>query len=193
MSSAEGLPSGVKKTLITIITVLVFASLYQVQINEKTSKGISIEPKNTIGYYYSVTKVTDGDTIQVDMDGTIEKVRLIGINTPETVDPRNPVQCFGKESSDRMKDLVEGKIVRLEFDESQDVRDTYGRLLAYVYLEGGEMVNRKMIAEGYAYEYTYLNPYKYHTEFRQLQNIARLSSRGLWSADTCNGEKNFSQ
>lgn len=193
MSSSEGLPKGVKKTLVAIITILVFASLYQVQDYQKESKGFSSEPKNTIGYYYDVTKVTDGDTIQVDMDGTLEKVRLIGINTPETVDPRTPVQCFGKEASNRMKDLVEGKIVRLEFDESQDMRDAYGRLLAYVYLEGGEMVNRKMIAEGYAYEYTYLKPYKYHTEFRQLQNIARLSSRGLWSSDTCNGEKSFSQ
>jgi micrococcal nuclease len=133
--------------------------------------------------------VTDGDTIHIDMEGNDETVRLIGINTPETVDPRRPVECFGKEASARLKELANGKIVRLEYDESQALRDTYGRLLAYVYLEDGQMLNRKMVAEGYAYEYTYMTPYKYQSEFRELQNIARTSNRGLWSVSTCNGSK----
>ena len=144
---------------------------------------------NTIGTFYQVTKVTDGDTLHISMDGTDEKVRLIGINTPETVDPRTTVQCFGKEASDRMKELAEGKLVRLEYDTSQGLRDTYGRLLAYVYLEDGQMLNRKMVAEGYAYEYTYMTPYTYQSEFKELQNIARTSGRGLWSGDTCNGKR----
>lgn len=140
--------------------------------------------------YYPVTKVTDGDTIQVSINGTVEKIRLIGINTPETVDPRKTVQCFGKEASDRMKDLAEGKQVRLEYDDSQGYRDTYGRVLAYVYLEDKQMLNRKMIAEGYAYEYTYMTPYKYQTEFREVQNLAKISARGLWAEDSCNGITN---
>jgi micrococcal nuclease len=144
---------------------------------------------NTVGTYYKVTKVTDGDTLHIEMSGVDEKIRLIGINTPETVDPRTPVQCFGKEASNRMKDLAEGKSVRLEYDDSQSLRDTYGRLLAYVYLEDGQMLNRIMVAEGYAYEYTYLTPYKYQKEFRQLQTLARTSSRGLWAANTCAGSK----
>jgi micrococcal nuclease len=142
-----------------------------------------------IGPYYKVTRVVDGDTLVVDMNGVQEKVRLIGINTPETVDPRKTVECFGKEASSRMKSLAEGKLVRLEGDDTQDARDVYGRLLEYVYLEDGEMLNRKMVAEGYAYEYTYMTPYRYQQDFRDVQNIARISARGLWAPDTCNGNK----
>jgi micrococcal nuclease len=125
------------------------------------------------------------------MDGRDEKVRLIGINTPETVDPRRPVECFGKEASNYMKEIAQGKIVRLEYDESQSSRDTYGRILAYVYLEDGEMINRKMVAEGYAYEYTYMTPYRYQKDFRNLQRLAQTSKRGLWADTTCAGSKQF--
>lgn len=145
---------------------------------------------STIGTYYKVTKVSDGDTLHVDIDGVDERVRLIGINTPETVDPRTEVQCFGKEASKRMEELAEGELVSLEYDDSQSMRDTYGRLLAYVYLEDGQMLNRKMVAEGYAYEYTYLKPYAYQVEFRELQNLARTSGRGLWNQNSCNGKNN---
>jgi micrococcal nuclease len=148
--------------------------------------------RNSIGTYYEVTKVTDGDTIEVHIDGVDEKVRLIGIDTPETVDPRRQVQCFGKEATNRMKELVGDRLVELEYDESQGERDSYGRLLAYVYLEDGQMVNRKMVAEGYAYEYSYLTPYKYRDEFRELQALARTSGRGLWNPDTCSGNRFFS-
>ena len=109
--------------------------------------------------------------------------------TPETVDPRRQVECYGKEASQRMKEIANGKLVRLEYDESQSTRDAYGRLLAYIYLEDGQMLNRKMIAEGYAYEYTYLTPYRYQKEFRQLQTLAQGAKRGLWADDTCNGSK----
>ncbi len=174
------------KAISALIFIIFLAFLYQEKvINLSSLPGIT----NQVGTYYQVTKVTDGDTIHVDMNGTNETIRLIGINTPETVDPRTPVQCFGKEASARMKELVAGKIVRLEYDDTQSLRDVYNRLLAYVYLEDGEMINRKMVAEGYAYEYTYMTPYKYQKEFRDLQNLARTSGRGLWSKDTCNGSK----
>jgi micrococcal nuclease len=185
-------PKGALKFAITGILIILSAYLYQefdlTFLNTPQKGGIS----NTVGTYYKVTSVIDGDTIHIDLDGTDEKVRFIGINTPETVDPRTQVQCFGKEASDRLKELASGEIVRLEYDDSQGLRDTYGRLLAYVYLEDGQMLNRKMIADGYAYEYTYLTPYKYQSEFRDLQNIARISGRGLWNADTCEGKKLFS-
>ena len=171
------------------LAIVLFALVYQffgwTFLNTPEKGGVI----NSIGTYYKVTKVTDGDTLHIDMDGTDEEVRLIGINTPETVDPRTSVQCFGEEASVEMKRLAEGKNVRLEYDDSQQLRDAYGRLLAYVYLEDGEMLNRKMIANGYAYEYTYMTPYKYQSEFRQLQNLAKVSERGLWSPDTCNGKK----
>lgn len=189
MSAASKTPPLANKLGLSGILIVIFALVYQGMgwtfLNTPEKGGVV----NTIGTYYKVTKVVDGDTFHVDIDGTDEKVRLIGINTPETVDPRTQVQCFGKEASDEMKDLAQGKLVKLEYDDSQNLRDTYGRLLAYAYLEDGQMLNRKMIAEGYAYEYTYMTPYKYQSEFRDLQNLARSSGRGLWGAETCNGKK----
>ncbi len=175
------------------MAIIAAALLFEGQSKGVIDIGLATTTPNTIGVYYNVTKITDGDTIHIDMDGTDETVRFIGINTPETVDPRRSVQCFGKEASDRMKEIAKGKIVRLEYDDSQSLRDTYGRLLAYVYLEDGQMINRKMVAEGYAYEYTYLMPYRYQGEFRDLQRLAQSAKRGLWAPDTCNGSKNFSQ
>lgn len=152
--------------------------------------------------FYKVTRVVDGDTIEIaynnnikNIDGEIQsdienkKVRLIGINTPETVDPRRPVQCFGKEASAYMKSLVEGEIIQLEYDNTQGKTDKYGRILAYIYMEDGQMVNKKMIADGYAYEYTYNTPYKYRDSFKAAQTLAEKGGRGLWSADTCGGQK----
>lgn len=171
--------------IVIAVLSLVYQGLDLTFLNTPEKGGVV----NTIGTFYEVTKVTDGDTLHVDVDGVDEKIRLIGIDTPETVDPRAPVQCFGKEASNRMKDLVQGKLVRLEYDDSQGMRDAYDRLLAYVYLEDGQMINRKMVAEGYAYEYTYMKPYKYQREFRELQTLARTSGRGLWGTETCNGAK----
>lgn len=189
MAGGHEAPSAAIKFGWAGLAVALFAIIYQLAgftfLNTPQAGGVV----NTIGTYYRVTKVTDGDTIHIDKDGINEKVRLIGINTPETVDPRRQVECFGREASNRMKDLADGKLVRLEYDSTQGERDAYGRLLAYVYLEDGEMLNRKMIAEGYAHEYTYMTPYAYRAEFRELQNIARASGRGLWSQSTCNGTK----
>ena len=175
------------------IVIVIIAFFFESAPINSVNLGLATTTPNTVGIYYKVSKVTDGDTIHVIIEGQDETVRLIGINTPETVDPRRAVECFGKEASTRMKEIAKGKIVRLEYDDSQSLRDTYGRLLAYVYLEDGQMINRKMIAEGYAYEYTYMTPYKYQREFRQSQNLAQSSKRGLWAPDTCNGSKEFSQ
>lgn len=178
---------------IIIVCVLALISiLYGSQkdaFNAMLNGGIGAKSEVPIGPYYKVTRVVDGDTLVVNINGIDEKVRLIGINTPETVDPRKTVECFGKEASAKMKDLADGQNVRLESDDTQSTRDIYGRLLEYVYLQDGQMLNRKMIAEGYAYEYTYMTPYKYQKEFRDVQTLARVSARGLWAPDTCNGKK----
>ena len=134
---------------------------------------------------YSVERVIDGDTIDISFNGTKTRVRLIGINTPETVDPRRPVQCFGKEASARAKELLSGKEVFIELDPSQDRYDKYGRLLAYIYLPNGVFFNELMIKEGYAYEYTYRVPYKYQEEFKQAERDARTNKRGLWADGVC--------
>lgn len=138
--------------------------------------------------YYSVTDVVDGDTIKVSANGTITTLRLIGMDTPETVDPRKPVQCFGKEASNKAKELLSGKKVRLEMDPSQGTLDTYGRTLAYVYRDDGLFYNKHMIEQGYAHEYTYRTPYKYQTEFKNAQKTAQANQVGLWSPSTCNGD-----
>ena len=91
----------------------------------------------------------------------------------ETVDPRRPVQCFGKEASAEAKRLLTGARVRIAQDPTQDTRDKYGRLLAYLWLDDGLFFNKHMIEAGYAYEYTYRTPYQYRAEFKAAQKEAR--------------------
>jgi len=128
-----------------------------------------------------VDRVVDGDTIDVLEGGKVVRVRFIGINTPETVDPRKPVECFGPEASKKMHALLDGAEVRLETDPSQSEYDKYGRLLAYVFLPDGTDVNELMIREGYAHEYTYKKPYKFQKEFRAYQAAAKALHLGLWN------------
>ncbi len=135
--------------------------------------------------FATVIKVIDGDTISIEKDGVTETLRLIGINTPETVDPRKPVECFGKEASSKAKELLEGKHIRFEQDSSQDIRDKYGRTLAYVFRDDGLFFNKTMIEEGYAYEYTYEVPYKYQQEFKVAQKTAEANQKGLWAPGVC--------
>ena len=143
---------------------------------------------------YPVGRVVDGDTLVVEMNGKSVKIRLIGLDTPETVDPRKPVQCFGIEASNKAKEMFTGKRVRIETDSSQGEYDKYGRLLAYVYLPdlpdsagkaGGTLFNEYMIAEGYGHEYTYNLPYKYQSEFKAAEAQARAEKKGLWADGVC--------
>lgn len=135
--------------------------------------------------FYQVVKVVDGDTIKVEKDGKVSTIRLIGINTPETKDPRKPVECFGVEASNKMISLVNNQNVELENDDSQDNKDKYGRILRYVFLTNGTNVNYLMIKEGYAYEYTYNTPYKYQKKFKDAQSWAQQKNLGLWSPKNC--------
>ena len=133
----------------------------------------------------TVTKVVDGDTIRVDDNGQRQTIRLIGLDTPESVDPRKPVQCFAHEASAQADTVLDGRSVYLETDPSQDSVDRYGRTLAYVWTESGRLFNLDMIADGYAHEYTYDVPYRYQQIFRTAEDNARTDERGLWSPDTC--------
>jgi len=133
----------------------------------------------------AVVKVVDGDTIDVLIGEKTERIRLIGINTPETVDPRKPVECFGKEASNKAKTLLSGKKVYLESDLTQGDLDKYNRLLRYVFLEDKTNFSLLMVKEGYAYEYTYNVPYKYQTEFKNAQKKAELGKLGLWADGAC--------
>jgi micrococcal nuclease len=124
-----------------------------------------------------VTAVIDGDTIEIEGGA---RVRYIGIDTPETVHPTKAVQCFGKEASAYNATLVEGAFVRLESDIT-DV-DRYGRLLRYVYLADGTFVNLKLVADGYAYAYTYPPDVAHAQQFKAAQSEAQSSRRGLWAS-----------
>lgn len=138
---------------------------------------------------YEVDRMVDGDTIAVVIDGESTKVRLLGIDTPETVDPRKGVECFGKEASTYLAAMLEGKHVSLIADETQDDADRYGRLLRYVVLPDGTDVNGAMIENGYAFEYTYDVPYRLQTKYQSLEDDARINERGLWAEESCNGER----
>ena len=133
---------------------------------------------------FTVTKVVDGDTIWVDNGGRM-KIRMIGLDTPEVVDPRKPVQCFALEASEQAKTILGGHSVYLETDPSQDTVDRYGRTLAYVWTESGRLFNLDMIADGYAFEYTYDLPYRYQQDFKAAEYDARAGERGLWSPGAC--------
>ena len=138
---------------------------------------------------YQVLRVADGDTIHINYNGKDEKVRFIGLDTPEIKDPRKPIQCFGREASTKMTELAENKKVRLEFDKTQSERDKYGRLLAFVYGEDNKNLAYEMIRQGYGNEHTYnSNPYKYQNEFKEAARKAREENKGLWAENTCAGD-----
>ncbi len=132
---------------------------------------------------YEIIAVVDGDTVKIMYEDEIKTVRLIGIDTPETAHPNKEVECFGQEAADKMRELVEGKQVRISFDDSQDRIDKYARLLLYLWVED-TFINSEMIKQGYAYEYTYKLPYKYKEEFKTAQSKAEESKLGLWG-DAC--------
>jgi micrococcal nuclease len=128
-----------------------------------------------------VERVIDGDTIVVAAGGREERVRLLGIDTPETVDPDEPVGCFGPQSSAYAHRLLEGRRVRLEYD--QEERDRYGRLLAYVYLDGGRVfANARLVAGGYARTLVFPPNTRHAATLERLERRAAVAGRGLWGA-----------
>jgi len=137
---------------------------------------LSLLENNSSNDTYLVTRVIDGDTIEIEGG---KKVRYLGIDTPETVDPRKPVQCFGIEASNENKKLVLGKRVKLEKDISET--DKYGRLLRYVYVDD-IFVNDYLVRNGYAYALIFPPNVKYQQQFLEAQKEARENKRGLWNA-----------
>jgi micrococcal nuclease len=125
-----------------------------------------------------VERVVDGDTILVRIDGRSERVRYIGVDTPESVKPGTRVQCFGKAAAAANRRLVAGREVRLEYD--AEARDRYGRLLAYVYRDE-LLVNAELIRQGYAKPLEIAPNVAHAAELRRLALSARRARRGLWS------------
>lgn len=155
----------------------------QVEVTQTTQSTEAL--KDTREGPYKVIKVVDGDTIEITLNDKITKIRIIGLNTPETVDPRKKVECFGKEASTQAKALLNNQHIFIESDPSQQNVDKYGRLLRYVFLEDGTNFAEWMIKNGYGYEYTYDNPYRYMKIFKQAQHLAESSKTGLWADNIC--------
>ena len=171
------------EAIIFLVLVYVFAK-YNILGNEEFLKFLGMEVNETENINtgeYQVTRVVDGDTIEVNYNGTEEKVRLIGIDTPESVHPDEEKNSeYGEQASEYTKQLLEGKTVKLEFDVEE--RDSYGRLLAYVYVDD-IMVNKKLLEEGLAQIATYPPNVKYVDEFTKIQETARENKKGFWAQD----------
>jgi len=127
-----------------------------------------------------VARVVDGDTLVVQIGARTEKVRLIGVDTPESVDKRRPVEAYGKEASAFTRRLADGKSVRLEGEAGTGDRDKYGRLLRYVLLPDGTLLNAEIIRQGYGHAYLRY-PFAKMEEFRALEREARDRGLGLWA------------
>ncbi len=135
-----------------------------------------LSPEN--GILFRVARVIDGDTIDVQIGNQTERIRFIGIDTPETVDERKPIQCYGPEASARMKELLTGKSVMLETKPDEDT-DDYGRFLRYVMLDGKD-IGAEMLEEGYAKSLCAAFPHPKCAEYDALEQTARNSKRGRW-------------
>lgn len=132
----------------------------------------------------------DGDTIEIDMHSTTETVRFIGLDTPEKNHPEKPVQCFAHAATDHLQDLIGEQLVRLESDPINQNRDRYGRLLRYVYLTDGTLLNAQQIKDGYGFAYTSF-PFTKLDEFIEYENAARNSGVGLWGNCTVEQDNGF--
>lgn len=185
--------------IIVLVLIIIFiysvTAAYQTYNAEKISRP-TVEGVNTSNESAAeltpaiVIKAVDGDTLSVSISGEKETVRIIGIDTPETVDPRKPIQCFGVAASNRAKELLTGKTVGLEKDSSQGETDKYGRLLRYVWLTEENPPRDYGVTTlegGYAHEYTYDLPYKYQSQYKKAQNEAMVNKRGLWADNACSG------
>lgn len=137
---------------------------------------------------YTVDRVIDGDTVRVFISGESQSIRLIGIDTPELSSENQLNKCFAQQAKGNLEELLSGNAVYLERDPTQQDKDRYDRLLRYIYVEEGEEgglvnANEVMVADGFAYEYTYRDPYKYTENFKEAENFARENNIGLWGEE----------
>jgi micrococcal nuclease len=129
--------------------------------------------------FYGIARFVDGDTIAVNMNGKVEKVRFVGVDTPETHKPNTPVQCYGPAAAAFTKNTIGSQHVRLVSDSLSTDRDRYGRLLRYVYLPDGTLLNEKLIQEGYGFYYPYF-PFTKSKQFAADEQSAMAAHAGLW-------------
>lgn len=156
------------EALITALFVVFLLSFVRLAVSEQTG-----------GEYRTIKRVIDGDTLVLESG---ERVRLIGVDAPETKHPQKPVQYFGKEAVAFTRKMVQEKKVKLEFEQANSPtghKDKYGRTLAYVFLEDGTFLNAEIIRQGYGFAYIRF-PFRHLEEFRRLERDARKQGKGLW-------------
>jgi micrococcal nuclease len=148
----------------------------------KPGQGVRAEAKGPVSPGWQVTRIVDGDTVDVTRGRRTLTVRLIGIDTPETVHPTEPIECHGPEATLFATRRLLGEPVALEFDRSQGRRDYYDRVLAYLWTTQGRiaMFNREAVRRGHALEYTYDDPYAWQREFLAAESAARSQRLGVW-------------
>lgn len=142
--------------------------------------------------FYEVIRFSDGDTIVVDMNGKEETIRMIGVDTPETHHPDLPVQCYGPAAAAYTNNLIADQRVRLEADPTNQNRDRYDRLLRYVYLPDGRLVQAEIIKSGHGFAYTSF-PFTKKDEFMRLEQEAKQNYKGLWARCTVTETNNRKQ
>jgi micrococcal nuclease len=179
MCNAGCVPAGARRTVAGMRRAAPFVLLI-VAVAVVLVHGRNDQPGDAFGQA-RVVRVVDGDTIRVRLGDRTERVRYIGVDTPESVKPGTPIQCFAKRAAAANAALVAGQRVRLVGDVEQ--RDRYGRLLAYVYRErDGVFVNALLVRDGYARTLTIAPNVAHAGEFARLARGARAAGRGLWSA-----------
>lgn len=175
--------TGVLLLMMLVVGILLFTQISEMPRN-RTPRSVHLSSSRThkspvSGRSYSVARVIDGDTIDVFLgNDQTERIRFIGIDTPETVDQRKPVQCFGPEASAKMKELLTGKSVVLETKPDED-KDDYGRFLRYVILDGND-IGAEMLEEGYAKSLCAAFPHPRCAAYDALEQTARREKRGRW-------------
>jgi endonuclease YncB( thermonuclease family) len=183
--------TGSSSERVFIAVVFVLASLFY-PVSRVGFDGLIYRLGGADQVYGKVTKVTDGDTVSVEVYGQVQPVRLIGVDTPETVAPGQPIGCFGREASAYTKEVLTDRLVRLEIPRIGDSEDPYGRTLAYIYLDADNdgsyehIFNEDLITLGLARTTTFSHTYCRH--FERLREEAEERGMGLWSAcpDTLN-------
>jgi micrococcal nuclease len=170
-------------TLLLVLASLVYGLLAKQSAQAPSNAGTKQQASIVAPGYYSVAYFTDGDTLSVNMDGHEERVRFIGVDTPETKKPSSPVQCFGHEASDFTKNTIGSQSLRLEADKIGNNRDRYNRLLRYVYLPDGTLLNEKLIQQGYGFAYLSF-PFSKQADFAADQAAAQDARKGLWAVCT---------
>jgi micrococcal nuclease len=161
--------------LLIVAGLLVWAILF----NKKSTFGtLRLQPG-----YYSINHFIDGDTIAVNMNGHEEKVRFIGVDTPETHKPNTPVECYGPQAAAYTKAMIGNGGVRLVSDSLSTDRDRYGRLLRYIYLPDGTDLDEKLVQTGYGFYYPYF-PFSKSAQFANDEKLAMSEHKGLWGSCT---------